>query len=69
MATLSSVFAWRIPWTGESGGLQAQRVAKSQTQLSNKTHHTMYVFTLNLLSVSPCYKTAEHSVQRSMYFR
>ena len=24
MATLSSVFAWRIPWTGESGGLQSK---------------------------------------------
>ena len=29
MATPSSIFAWRIPWTGETGGLQpkgSQRV-------------------------------------------
>ena len=26
MATLSSILAWRIPWTEEPGGLQLQRV-------------------------------------------
>ena len=30
MATHSSILAWRIPWTEESGGLQS-RVAKSRT--------------------------------------
>ena len=25
MATHSSVLAWRIPWTGEAGGLQSMR--------------------------------------------
>ena len=25
MATLSSIFAWRIPWTKELGGLQSMR--------------------------------------------
>ena len=34
MATLSSILAWRIPWTEESGGLQPHGVAKSQTQPS-----------------------------------
>ena len=34
MATHSSILAWKkIPWTVEPGGLQ--RVAKSQTQLSD----------------------------------
>ena len=23
MATLSSIFAWRTPWTGEPGGIQS----------------------------------------------
>ena len=32
MATHCSIPAWRIPWTGEPGGLQAIGVAKSQTQ-------------------------------------
>ena len=30
MATHSSIFAWRIPWTEEPGGLQSA-VTKSQT--------------------------------------
>ena len=34
MATHSSIFAWRIPWAEESGGLQSE-VAKSQTRLSD----------------------------------
>ena len=37
MATHSSVLAWRIPWTEESGGLQSIRVTKSQTRLSTHT--------------------------------
>ena len=47
MATHSSILAWRLPWTEESGGLQSMRsqrvrpeatvheVTKSQTRLSN----------------------------------
>ena len=35
MATLSSILAWRIPWTEEPGGLQSMWVEKSQTQLSD----------------------------------
>ena len=34
MATHSSILAWRIPWTEESGGLQS-RGRKSGMQLSN----------------------------------
>ena len=34
MATHSSIIAWRIPWTGEPGGLQFMG-HKSQTRLSN----------------------------------
>ena len=35
MATHSSILAWRIPWTEESGGLQSMGVAKSGIQLSD----------------------------------
>ena len=35
IATRSSILAWRIPWTGEPGGLTVHEVAKSQTQLSD----------------------------------
>ena len=31
MATRSSILAWRIPWTEETGGLQVLRVAESAT--------------------------------------
>ena len=34
MVTCSNILAWRIPWTGEPGGLQS-RVMKSQTRLSD----------------------------------
>ena len=36
MATHSSILAWRIPWTEETGWIYiVHGVAKSQTQLSN----------------------------------
>ena len=36
MTTLSSILAWRIPWTEELGGLQSVRgFRKSWTQLSD----------------------------------
>ena len=37
MATHSSILAWEIPWTEESGGLQSIGSQKSQTRLSNET--------------------------------
>ena len=37
MATHSSILAWRIPWTEESGELH--RVTKSQTQLNQLSRH------------------------------
>ena len=37
MATHSSIFAWKIPWTEEPGRATVHGVAKSQTQLSNFT--------------------------------
>ena len=35
MATHSSILAWRIPWTEESGGLQSIGVSKNQTWVSD----------------------------------
>ena len=37
MATHSSVLAWRIPGTGEPGGLPSMGLLKSQTRLSDFT--------------------------------
>ena len=41
MATLSSILAWRIPWTEELGGLS---VAKSQTRLKWLAHYMQLCF-------------------------
>ena len=37
MAILSSILAWKIPWTEEPGGLQSMGVAKSWARLSDFT--------------------------------
>jgi len=39
MAMHSSILAWKIPWTEESGRLQVHGVAKSQTRLSDFHFH------------------------------
>ena len=39
MATLSSILAWRIPWTEEPGGLQS---AKSRTRLKRLSMHACH---------------------------
>ena len=41
MATLSSIVAWRIPWTEEPGGATVHRVTKNQTQLKQLSTHTL----------------------------
>ena len=35
MATHSSIFAWKIPWTKEPGGLQSMRSQKSWIGLTD----------------------------------
>jgi len=35
MPTLSSILAWRIPWTEESGGLRSMGSLKGWTRLSD----------------------------------
>ena len=39
MATHSSILAWRIPWTEESGGLRSMGVTKSRTRLKQLSMH------------------------------
>ena len=53
MATHSNVLAWRIPGTGEPGGLQSMGSAKSWTRLSDFT----FTFHFNALEK----KMATHS--------
>ena len=42
MATHSSILAWRITWTEESGGLQFTGLQRVEHDLSNLAH--MYLF-------------------------
>ena len=37
-ATCSSILAWKIPWTEESGGATVHGATESQTQPSTDTH-------------------------------
>ena len=37
LTTHSSILAWRIPWTEESGGLQSLGLQKSRTRLKQLT--------------------------------
>ena len=42
IATHSTIFAWKIPWTEEPGGLQSVGLQKSHTWLS--THACMHTY-------------------------
>ena len=46
MATHSSVLAWRIPGTGEPGGLPSMGVAQSQTQLKRLSSSSSRLLTV-----------------------
>ena len=53
MATHSSILAWRIPWTEESGGLQSMGPHPSEaTSHSCFTSYPQTLVTINLLSIS-----------------
>ena len=44
MATHSSIFAWEIPWTEESGGLQSVKLQESDTiERLNHLHISRYI--------------------------
>ena len=36
MATCSSIFAWKIPWTEESGGLQSMGLQSDMTEYQSR---------------------------------
>ena len=47
LATLSSILAWRIPWTEEPGGLQSmgsQRVGHTEQLTHTHTHTHTHLF-------------------------
>ena len=42
MATLSSILAWRIPWTGEPGRLQSM-VGRKESDTTERLTHDVFV--------------------------
>ena len=56
MANHSSVFAWRIPWTEVSGGLQSMRSQRVRHDWVNLTHweiiHMPHLHVLGLICIS-----------------
>ena len=39
MATLSSILAWKIPWTGEPGGLQSSGLQREEHDCAPEHTH------------------------------
>ena len=57
MATHSSILAWEIPWTEETGRLQG--VTKSQTQLNNNSSDLLWIM-LPWIFVYMCFHFSEY---------
>ena len=54
MATHSNIVAWRIPWTGETGGLLSKGVTKSHVRAHTHTHtHTLQPISNGDISANP----------------
>ena len=66
MATHSSIFAWKIPWTEEPGGQQSMR---SQTVRHNwvtmHTHVCAYTYMCTLVCITQMIHEYIHMVKRS----
>ena len=43
MATHSSILAWKIPWTEESGGLQSMELQRIRHDLVTKQHSQLTI--------------------------
>ena len=50
----TSIFAWKIPWTEESGGLKVSGVAKSWIQLSTHSHTHIFKHVCVCVCVCVC---------------
>ena len=67
MATHSSVLAWRIPWTGEPGGLQSMG-SQSRTRRKQLSTHTQRMSRLHFffhLVIRVLVKTQEKALNQS----
>ena len=67
MATHSSILAWRIPWTGEPGGLQSMG-SQSRTRRKQLSTHTQRMSRLHFffhLVIRVLVKTQEKALNQS----
>ena len=53
MATQSSMLAWEIPWTEESGGLQSMGSQRGGHDLVTKQQHHLVKNSLEIMCSSP----------------
>ena len=70
MATHSSILAWRIPWTGEPGGLQSMG-SQSRTRRKQLSTHTQRMSRLHFffhLVIRVLVKTQEKALNQSWVF-
>ena len=54
MATHSSILAWRIPWTEESGGLQSMGWQRARHDLTTNIFFAGIMVTLKILERKCC---------------
>ena len=69
MAIHSSILAWRIPWTEESGGLWSiglQRVGHSRSNLA--CMHAIFNISPKSLQHTNCFFTFSHDSMKSNYY-
>ena len=52
MATHSSIFAWKIPWTEEPGRLQSMGVSRVNHDLATKPPPPIYLYLYLISSIS-----------------
>ena len=65
MATLSSILAWKIPWTEDHGGLQSMG-SQSQTRLSDFTSLSCVLSFVSFPVCFKCQMTVEWSALNSL---
>ena len=52
MVTHSSILAWEIPWTEETGGLQSMGSRRVRNDLATKQQHDVFCFMILLTVVN-----------------
>ena len=65
MATHSNIFAWRIPWTGEPGGLQSVGLQRVEHN-GNDFAHVHFYYSPRLETGYPGFLPTSHCLQQDL---